>query len=137
MKKIIGFAALTLVFAGCSSITDVARINSEAVKADDGEQPIAEVAIHNVSYRLFGLIPISSGETWKGQCGYANRDERNTVWFEDRCTPEENLAALKAVLKDVGSNKVRNLVERTQTWSGWSLGICRQTKETTTCTVLK
>ena len=137
MKKVIGFAALALVFAGCSSITDVARVDSKAVRTDDGAQPIAEVAIHNVSYRLFGLIPISSGEVWKGQCKYAERDGRNTVWFEDKCTPGENLAALKAVLKEVGSNKVQNLVERTQTCSGWSLGICRQTKETTTCTVLK
>ena len=137
MKKAIGFAALALVFAGCSSITDVTRINSRDVRTDDGAQPIAEVAIHNVSYRLFGCIPISSGEVWKGQCKYADRDERNTVWFEDKCTPEENLAALKAVLKEVGSDRVQNLVERTQTWSGWSLGIFRQTKETTTCTVLK
>ena len=137
MKEVICSVALALVFAGCSSITDINRIDSRDVRTDDGAQPVAEVAIHNVSYRLFGLIPISSGEVWKGRCRYANRDGRNTVWFEDKCTPEENLAALKAVLKEVGSNKVQNLVERTQTWSGWSLGIIRQTKETTTCTVLK
>lgn len=136
MKKTIGFAVMAFAFAGCSSITEIARINSNTL-TDDGVQPIAEITVKNIGYSLFGCIPISSGETWKGQCAYGSRDERNTVWFENRCTPEENIASLKAALKEVGSNKVQNLVERSERWSAWSLWIIWQSLETTTCTVLR
>ena len=129
-------ALAALAFAGCSSLTEIAKVSTVA-KTDDGETPVAAVTVKNVSYSLFGCLPISSGTTWKGECAFENRPSRNTVWFEDKCTPDENLASMKAALKEVGSNKVMNLVERTETWSAWSLWIIRQTVETTGCTVLK
>lgn len=134
MKKLMAVVALAL--AGCSSITEIAKI-STPVRTDDGETPIASVTVKNVSYSLFGCLPISSGATWQGECPFKDRASRNTVWFENRCTPDENLASLKAALKEVGSNKVMNLVERSESWSGWSLWIIRQSLETTSCTVLK
>lgn len=127
---------IALAGAGCSSMTEIAKISSPA-KTDDGATPVAAVTVKNVSYRLFGCLPISSGVTWQGECAYEDRSGRNTVWFEDRCSPDENLASLKAALKVVGSNKVMNLTERTETWSAWSLWLVRQTLETTSCTVLK
>lgn len=134
MRKLL--AVVAVVCAGCSSLTEIAKVSTVA-KTDDAETPIATVSVKNVSYSLFGCLPISSGRTWKGECPYAKRASRNTVWFEDRCTPEENLASMKAALKEIGSNRVMNLVERTETWSAWSLWLVRQTIETTGCTVLK
>ena len=137
MKKLIGFVALALAFAGCSSVTEIYSVSSPTTLTDDGERPVAEVTIKNISYKIFGCIPFSSGKTWKGECAFADRDRRNTVWFEDLCSPDDNILALKAALKHVGSNKVENLVERKESWSVWSLWIFWQTIETTSCTVLK
>jgi len=136
MKKVFGIGMLALGLAGCSSITQITGITSPT-KTDDGETPIASITVQNVSYSLFGVLPIASGTTWKGECPYAVRPERNVTWFENRVTPEENLASLKAALKEVGSNKVVNLVEMSESWSSWSLWIVWQNFETTTCTVLK
>lgn len=133
MKKLIALAALA--FAGCSSMTEISKI-STAAKTDDGAAPIASVSVKNVSYSLFGCLPIASGCTWKGECPYAQRPSRNTVWFENLCTPDENLASMKAALKELGSDKVMNLVERSESESLWSLWIIRQSIETTSCTVL-
>ena len=137
MKKVIGFAALAFVLAGCSSVIEIHNIKSPLTLTDDGARPIAEVTVKNVSYEIFGCIPLSSGKTWKGECAFADRDGRNTVWFENQCSPDDNIIALKAALKTVGSNKVDNLVERTESWAAWSLWIFWQTIETTSCTVLK
>lgn len=134
MRKMLALAALA--FAGCSSMTEIAKVSTVA-KTDDGATPIAAVTVKNVSYQLFGCLPISSGNTWKGECPFGNRPSRNTVWFENKCTPAENLASMKAALKQVGSNKVMNLVERTETWSAWSFWLVRKTVETTECTVLQ
>lgn len=134
MRKLLAIVAVAC--AGCSSLTEIANVSTVA-KTDDVETPIATISVKNVSYSLFGCLPISSGCTWKGECPFGNRPSRNTVWFEDKCTPAENLASMKAALKEVGSNKVMNLVERTETWSAWSLWVVRQTIETTGCTVLQ
>jgi len=136
MRKLFGFGMLALALAGCSSITDISKVTSPT-RTDDGAQPIAAITIQNVSYSLFGVLPIASGTTWKGECPYAERPERNTEWFADNVSPEENIASLKAALKEVGSNKVMNLVEMSESWSSWSLWIVWQNFETTTCTVLK
>ena len=136
MKKVVASLAIALVLAGCSSVTEIALVKTGPL-TDDGAQPIAEVTVKNISYELFGCLPICSGKTWKGECRFANRDSRNTVWFENQCSPDDNILALKAALKEVGSNKVANLVERSEFWSFWSLWIVWQSIETTSCTVLK
>ena len=135
MKKAFVLPLLAAAIAGCSSYTDIGRVTA-ACKTDDGETPIATVDVMNVSYSLFGIIPIESGTTWK-EGPYANRPGRNATWFEDRCTLDENLASVRAALRELGSNKVVNLVTESENWHYWSLFIVRRTVLKSSCTVLK
>ena len=137
MKRIIALAVLVAAFAGCSSYTDIGRLSpNSGVKTDDGKRPIATIDVLNVSYSLFGLLPIESGETWKSG-PYANRPSRNATWFEDRCTVDENLASVRAALREIGSTDVANVVTECESWRFWSLFIIKRTVLKTTCTVLK
>ena len=137
MKRIIALAVLAAAFAGCSSYTDIGRLSpNSGVKTDDGKRPIATIDVLNVSYSLFGLLPIESGETWKSG-PYANRPSRNATWFEDRCTVDENLASVRAALREIGSTDVANVVTECESWRFWSLFIIKRTVLKTTCTVLK
>lgn len=129
------FALLAAVLAGCSSYTVIGKVNSPC-KTDDGVTPVAAVEVFNISYKLFGVLPISSGDTWKSG-PYAERDLWNTTWFEDRATIDENLASVRQALKEVGSNKVVNLVNDTDSWSFWSCFFVKRTVVKTTCTVVK
>ena len=137
MKRIIALAVLAAAFAGCSSYTDIGRLNpTSGVKSDDGKRPIATVDVVNVSYSLLGLLPIESGETWKSG-PYAARPSRNATWFEDRCTVDENLASVRAALRELNAGEVANLVTDCESWRFWSLFIVKRTVLKTTCTVLK
>lgn len=129
------FALLAAVLSGCSSYTVIGKVNSPC-KTDDGVTPVAAVEVFNISYKLFGVLPISSGDTWKSG-PYAERDLWNTTWFEDRATIDENLASVHQALKEVGSNKVVNLVNDTDSWSFWSCFLVKRTVVKTTCTVVK
>jgi len=136
MKKTLTFGLLALALAGCSAVTDISKITTPA-RVDDGAKPVAAITVQNISYLLFGCIPLESGTTWKGECAYEDRPDYNAEFFTDNVSPEDNIVSLKAALKVVGSNKVDNLVERSECWSAWSLWILWQRMETTTCTVLK
>ena len=134
MKKAFAFALFAALFAGCCSTTNVIR-PSVSVRSDDGVKPVATVSVFNVSYSLFGVLPIESGETWKGLPD-TSKDGWNWTWFEDRCTLDENLASVRAACKEVGSNKIMNLVTDTDSWSFWSLFIIRRKVMKSTCTVI-
>lgn len=129
------FALLAAVLAGCSSYTVIGKVNSPC-KTDDGVTPVAAIEVFNISYKLFGVLPISSGDTWKSG-PYAERDLWNTTWFEDKATIDENLASVRQALKEIGSNKVVNLVNDTDSWMFWSCFFVKRTLVKTTCTVVK
>ena len=137
MKRILALVVLAAVFAGCSSYTDIGRLSSmSSVKSDDGKRPIATVDVLNVSYSLFGVVPIESGVTWKDG-PYANRPSRNATWFSNRCTVDENLASVRAALRELDATEVANLMTDSECWRFWSLFIVKRTVLKTTCTVLK
>ena len=137
MKKTLILPILAAVLAGCSSYTDIGRPDPRVhVLSDDARKPIATVVVLNVSYSLFGLLPIESGETWK-EGPYANRPSRNATWFCDRCTIDENLASVRAALRELNADEVANLVTESDSWRFWSLFIVKRTVLKTTCTVLK
>ena len=137
MKRINALAVLAAAFAGCSSYTDIGRLSSfSGVKSDDGKRPIATIDVLNVSYSLFGVIPIESGVTWKDG-PYANRPSRNATWFSNRCTVDENLASVRAALRELGSTDVANVVTEEESWRAWSLFLIKRTVLKTSCTVFK
>ena len=136
MKKLI-LPILAAVVAGCSSYTDIGRPNPNAhVLSDDSRKPIATIDVLNVSYSLLGLLPIESGETWKDG-PYANRPSRNATWFCDRCTVDENLASVRAALRELGSTDVANVYTEEESWRAWSLFLVKRTVLKTSCTVFK
>ena len=135
MRKIALIALAATLFAGCSSMTDIGRLRSGAT-ADDGEKAIATVTVINVSYSLFGLLPIESGTTWK-EGPYKDRDTWNWSFFEDRCTLDENLASVRAACKEIGSSRIENLVTDSDSWRFWSLYIIKRKVMKSSCTVLK
>ncbi len=135
MKKILALSVFAMLFGGCCSYTDIGR-PATALKTDDGETVLANVDIFNISYSILGLIPFESGTTWK-EGPYEDRERWNATFFRNRCTIDENLASLRAALKEVGSDKVVNLVTESDSWRWWSLFLVKRTVMKTTCTVLK
>ena len=136
MKKFI-LPILAAVLAGCSSYTDIGRPDPRVhVLSDDARKPIATVVVLNVSYSLLGLLPIESGETWKNG-PYANRPSRNATWFCNRCTVDENLASVRAALRELGSTDVANVVTEEESWRAWSLFLIKRTVLKSSCTVFK
>ena len=135
MKMPVLFVALAVLSAGCSSYTEIGRPVT-SVRTDDAEQPIAAISVFNTSYSIFGLIPLSSGQTW--QTGkYEDRPGWNVTWFEDRCTLDENLASVRHALDEIGSHRIVNLTTESDSWRFWSLFILKRTIMKSTCTVLK
>lgn len=135
MKKILALSFFAMLFGGCCSYTEIGR-PATALKTDGGETVLANVTVFNISYSILGLLPFESGATWK-EGSYEDRETWNATFFSDRCTIDENLASLKAALKEVGSNKVVNLVTESDSWRWWSLFLVKRTVMKTSCTVLK
>ena len=137
MKKTLILPIAAALFAGCSSYTDIGRPAPGAhVLSDDSRKPVATVVVLNVSYSLLGLLPIESGETWKDG-PYANRPSRNATWFCNRCTIDENLASMRAALRELGATDVSNVVTEEECWRAWSLFLIKRTILKSSCTVFK
>ena len=135
MKKLAWTFLAAALFAGCSSYTDIGHLRPGAT-ADDGEKAVATVTVFNISYSLFGLLPIESGTAWKDG-PYKDRDGWNAAWFTDRCTLDENLASIRAACKEVGSDRIENLVTDSDSWSFWSLFIIKRKVMKSSCTILR
>ena len=135
MKKLAFVSLVATLFAGCCSYTDIGYLKPVAT-ADDGEKAVATVTVLNVSYSIFGLIPFESGTTWK-EGPYKDRSGWNWTFFTDRCTLDENLASIRAACKEVGSNRIENLVTDSDSWRFWSLFIIKRKVMKSSCTILK
>ena len=135
MKKTLFASLAVLALAGCSSFTDIGH-PKDPIFTDDGEPVVASVTVFNISYSLFGILPICSGTTWK-EGPYKDRDLWNVTWFEDRCTLDENIASVKAALRETGSNRIENLVTDSDNWRFWSLFIINRKVMKSNCAILK
>ena len=135
MKKLAVVSLVATLFAGCCSYTDIGHLRLGAT-ADDGEKAVATVTVFNISYSLFGILPIESGTTWK-EGPYKDRESWNWTFFEDRCTLDENLASVRAACKEVGSSRIENLVTDSDSWRFWSLFIIKRKVMKSSCTILK
>ena len=135
MKKLAVVSLVATLFAGCCSYTDIGHLKPGAT-ADDGEKAVATVTVFNISYSLFGLLPIESGTTWK-EGPYKDREGWNWTFFTDRCTLDENLASIRAACKEVGSSRIENLVTESDSWRFWSLFIIKRKVMKSSCTILK
>ena len=135
MKKLAFVSLVATLFAGCCSYTDIGYLKPGAT-ADDGEKAVATVTVFNISYSIFGILPFESGTTWK-EGPYKDRSGWNWTFFADRCTLDENLASIRAACKEVGSNRIENLVTDSDSWRFWSLYIIKRKVMKSSCTILK
>lgn len=135
MKKLAVVSLVATLFAGCCSYTDIGHLRPGAT-ADDGEKAVATVTVFNISYSLFGILPLESGTTWK-EGPYKDRENWNWTFFEDRCTLDENLASVRAACKEIGSSRIENLVTDSDCWRFWSLFIIKRKVMKSSCTILK
>ncbi|MBR6373543.1 MAG: hypothetical protein IKS20_10205 [Victivallales bacterium] len=116
MKIAFLFVMVALLLVGCSSYSEIARWNSP-VAINNGEVPLATFATQNVSYRLFGLIPISTGLPWTSGDGDVMYDF-NVRMFADEATQENNFVSLKHALDILGSHRIAQLqVSEVEDWS--------------------
>ena len=70
MKIALLIATTALLLVGCCSYSEIAPWNSP-VTINDGEVPKASFVTANVSYQLFGVLPICTGVPWTS--GEGNR----------------------------------------------------------------
>jgi hypothetical protein len=130
MAFIVAMTALLLV--GCSSYSEIARWNSP-VAINNGEVPLATFATQNVSYQLFGMIPISTGRPWTSGDEDIKYDF-DVRLFADEATMENNFVSLRHALDRVGSNRITQL--QVSEKDDWSMVIMKCHIVNTKCIIL-
>ena len=135
MKKLF-YVAAVLAFAGCSSYSEIARWNSDAL-TNDGEKPAASFMTQNFSYQLFGVIPLCTGLPWT-EGDEDIKDEFNVRFFADEATIDNNLISLRHALDRVGgSRRVTQLHTKVDNDYFWSLFIVNRHEVRTQCLILQ
>ena len=135
MRKFL-YAAAALALAGCSSYSEIARWNSDAL-TNDGEKPAASFMTQNFSYQLFGVIPLCTGLPWT-EGDEDVKDEFNVRLFADEATIDNNLISLRHALDRVGgSRRVTQLHTKVDNDYFWSLFIVNRHEVRTQCLILQ
>ena len=135
MRKFL-YAAAALALAGCSSYSEIARWNSDAL-TNDGEKPAASFLTQNFSYQLFGVIPLCTGLPWT-EGDEDIKDEFNVRFFADEATIDNNLISLRHALDRVGgSRRVTQLHTKVYNDYFWSLFIVNRHEVRTQCLILQ
>ena len=135
MRKFL-YAAAALALAGCSSYSEIARWNSDAL-TNDGEKPAASFMTQNFSYQLFGVIPLCTGLPWT-EGDEDIKDEFNVRFFADEATIDNNLLSLRHALDRVGgSRRVTQLHTKVDNDYFWSLFIVNRHEVRTQCLILQ
>ena len=135
MRKFL-YAVAALALAGCSSYSEIARWNSDAL-TNDGEKPAASFITQNFSYQLFGVIPLCTGLPWT-EGDEDIMDEYNVRFFADEATIDNNLVSLRHALDRVGGlRRVTQLHTKVDNDYFWSLFIVNRHEVRTQCLILQ
>jgi len=129
-SSLFALALVPFVLCGCSSYSTLSDYRTPSgVRVDANVRPLASYVVCNHSYKLLGCIPLSSGVTWKG----GTYEDFNAKWFSDHCTIDENLASVKAVAEECGTDRVCGLITTEDTSWLWSLFLVKHTEIKTSC----
>ena len=128
--------ALASALSGCRAYCELSHDLPAFARIDGGETPIATYYVCNVSYRLLGFIPWTTGETWKSG-PYEEYHDGGIRFFRDDCTLDDNLASVRHALAEVGSNRLGSLVTVIEENSAWSLFLMSRRVMKTTCLIVK
>jgi len=132
MKRLV-FSVALAALAGCSSYSQLRRDNGSVLS--DGTAPVATYEVCNVAYSLLGLVPLTTGLTWKN--GPYSPDNGSMTFFDDQCSLDDNLASVRHACKTVGASKVCNVTGRVDEAMGWSLFIVKKRIVKTSCVLTK
>lgn len=129
--KLIPFSILLL--AGCCSYSELTR-DVGAAKVD-GRTPIAAYEVVNVTYKIVGLIPFSTGITWKD--GAYDENYGSMAFFDDQASLDDNMKSVRHACKLVGSDEIRGVTGRIDTYWAWSCLLVRKQVYKTSCVIVK
>ncbi len=133
--RLLAIALAPFIFAGCSAYSELAdHSKASSVLIDSDVRPIASYVVCNHAYRLLGFIPLSSGVPWTSG-PYAERDEFNASFFTDKCTLDQNLASVRAAMKECGTDRICNLVTTEDSSLLWSFCLVQHYECKTTCLI--
>ncbi len=132
MKKLFA-VVLASVLCGCCSYSELKR-DMGSVKVD-GRTPVASYEVANVSYSLLGLVPLSTGLTWKD--GPYSDDVGSMAWFEDACSLDDNLASVRHACKVVRADDLVNVTGRVDDYWAWSCFFVKKRVVKTSCLIAK
>lgn len=113
MKKTLLLILLSAVFGtGCATIQTCTDFGG--IYVDDGNRPVATVAIENYGYYLFGIIPLI--------CGNPELPNANDFkMFTDTVTVDGNMKILAGAAKDMKASVVGNIKTQYDETGAWSL----------------
>ena len=135
MRKLL-YVAAALALAGCSSYSEIARWDSDAL-TNDGERPVALFVTQNFSYQLFGVIPLCTGLPWT-EGDEDIMDDFNVRFFADEATIDNNLVSLRHALDRAGgSHRITQLHTKVDNDSFWSLFVINRHEVRTQCLILQ
>jgi len=135
MKSFVVAALAALMFAGCSSYSEIARWESD-IPINDGEVPLASFVTQNFSYQLLWCVPLCTGLPWtEGNEDVV--DDFNVRFFADEATLDNNLVSLNHALGVVGSLRISQLRSCEDNSSMWSLFLVNRHEVRTQCLILK
>ncbi len=133
------FAAISvsaIALAGCSSYSEIAKLNSKTT-VDDGELPVASFVTQNFSYELLWCIPLCTGLPWtEGEGEDGIKDDFNVRLFANEATIDGNLATLNHALDLVGSHRISQLKTVEDDSKAWSLFFINRHEVRTQCLIL-
>lgn len=125
-----------IFFSGCRSYCELCVYKGPRLQIDNDEEPLATFDTINLSYKLFGIIPLSTGLPW-AEGSYDDFGNGRISFFSDQCTLDNNITTLRSALKEVNSNRITNLVNIIDTDRAWSLFLIHRKYIKTTCIILK
>ncbi len=135
MKSFVVAALAALMFAGCSSYSEIARWESD-IPINDGEVPLASFVTQNFSYQLLWCLPLCTGLPWT-EGNEEVVDEFNVRFFADEATLDNNLVSLNHALDVIGSHRISQLRSCEDNSSMWSLFFVNRHEVRTQCLILK
>jgi len=141
MKKytlLFGCIGICLLACGCHSTCGLSAARPDVapcVQIDGGEQPLSSFFAVNMSYQLFGCIPLVTGNPWRDG-NIENCNDCGINFFEDNCTLDNNIVTLRSALKHLNTNRISNLNFTYSKSSKWSFGLCSRKVIKTTCLIL-
>lgn len=130
------FGLCLLLGTGCTSYVEFEVVDYPTVALDHGVKPLTVFEAANVSYQFFGVIPFTTGVQWS-EGPFSEFSDTKIHFFSDEATIDNNLTALKCALKEVGSDRIMNLVTTIQDNSMWSLFVINRHIVKTTCVILE